>query len=67
MLLRSNPGWDETYIHRSIPDFQAVKAKWTGNGRLDERGPVSPNSEFPVIAVKEQEIGILMPGLGVSI
>jgi len=35
VLLRSNPGWDETYIHRSIPDFQAVKAKWTGNGNID--------------------------------
>lgn len=35
VLLRSNPSWDETYIHRSIPDFEAVKAKWTGNGNID--------------------------------
>ena len=32
ILLRSNPGWDETYIHRN---FEAVKAKWTGEGNID--------------------------------
>eukprot|EP00440_Ansanella_granifera_P038287 gb/GFBE01041541.1/.p1 GENE.gb/GFBE01041541.1/~~gb/GFBE01041541.1/.p1 ORF type:complete len:322 (+),score=60.68 gb/GFBE01041541.1/:1-966(+) len=35
VLLRENPSWDQTYVHRTLPDFAEIKAKWTGEGNVD--------------------------------